>query len=227
MRRTTVSTPPSPRWSSNVPLGGYRFRHPLIRDALLEAIPPHRRRVLHRLCAERLAALEASPARIGHHLLAAGDSAAAVPHVLRAAETAAAVGAYRDALSLVDSIREVAERVGRTTGRSPCGPTCSPPSAIRPRCRPTARRSRPRRRAVSAPCARAWPGSRFSPATARPPPRCWTAWSPTAARTTRRSCSPRPTSPTSPVTSTVPRRRCPRRTVATPRSPPNTSTSSR
>ena len=89
-------------------LGGYRFRHPLIRDALLEAIPPHRRRVLHRVCAERLAALDASPARIGHHLLAAGDSAAAVPHVLRAAETAAAVGAYRDALSLVDSIRAAA-----------------------------------------------------------------------------------------------------------------------
>ena len=90
-------------------LGGYRFRHPLIRDALLEAIPPHRRRVLHRVCAERLAALDASPARIGHHLLAAGDSAAAVPHVLRAAETAAAVGAYRDALSLVDSIRAAAD----------------------------------------------------------------------------------------------------------------------
>ena len=95
-------------------LGGYRFRHPLIRDALLEPIPPHRRRVLHRLCAERLAALEASPARIGHHLLAAGDSAAAVPHVLSAAETAAAVGAYRDALALVDSIRE---RASGSAGR--------------------------------------------------------------------------------------------------------------
>ncbi len=90
-------------------LGGYRFRHPLIRDALLEAIPPHRRRVLHRVCAERLTAVGASPARIGHHLLAAGDAAAAVPHVLRAAETAAAVGAYRDALSLVDSIRAAAD----------------------------------------------------------------------------------------------------------------------
>ncbi len=90
-------------------LGGYRFRHPLIREALLDAIPPHRRRVLHRVCADRLTALDASPARIGHHLLAAGDSAAAVPHVLRAAETAAAVGAYRDALSLVDSIRAAAQ----------------------------------------------------------------------------------------------------------------------
>jgi DNA-binding SARP family transcriptional activator/tetratricopeptide (TPR) repeat protein len=97
-------------------LTGFRFRHPLIRDAVLDAIPPHRRPQLHRLCAERLVAADASPARIGHHLLAAGDTVAAVPYVLRAAETAAAVGAYRDALSLVDSIRKdasgaAAERV--------------------------------------------------------------------------------------------------------------------
>ena len=90
-------------------LSGYRFRHPLIRDALLDGLTPHRRRAMHRICAERLAALDASPARIGHHLLAAGDPAAAVPHVLRAAETAAAIGAYRDALSLVDSIRAAAD----------------------------------------------------------------------------------------------------------------------
>ncbi|HET6530228.1 MAG TPA: BREX system ATP-binding domain-containing protein [Actinoplanes sp.] len=87
---------------------GYRFRHDLIREALLSAVPPHRQRVLHRACAERLAGLGASPARVGHHLLAAGDTAAAVPHVLRAAETQAAVGAYRDALALVDSVRHVA-----------------------------------------------------------------------------------------------------------------------
>jgi tetratricopeptide (TPR) repeat protein len=49
----------------------------------------------------------ASPARVGHHLLAAGAPAEAAPHVLRAAESAAAVGAYRDALSLVESVRSV------------------------------------------------------------------------------------------------------------------------
>ncbi|MGI8329548.1 ATP-binding protein [Actinomadura scrupuli] len=90
-------------------LGGYRFRHPLIRDALLAEIAPHRARALHRACAQRLIALGASPARIGHHLLAAGEPGTAVPYVLRAAETEAAVGAYRDALTLVDSIRSVAE----------------------------------------------------------------------------------------------------------------------
>ncbi|GAA4215330.1 ATP-binding protein [Microbispora amethystogenes] len=86
---------------------GYRFRHPLIREALLAGIPPHRQRRLHRVCAERLAALDASPARVGHHLLAAGDAAAAVPYVLRAAQTEAAVGAFREALALVDSVRYV------------------------------------------------------------------------------------------------------------------------
>ncbi|MBE3012090.1 DUF2791 family P-loop domain-containing protein [Microbispora sp. NEAU-D428] len=92
---------------------GYRFRHPLIREALLDGIPPHRQRRLHRLCAERLAALTASPARIGHHLLAAGDAEAAVPYVLRAAQTEAAVGAFREALALVDSIRHVAGEADR------------------------------------------------------------------------------------------------------------------
>jgi len=85
-------------------LAGYQFRHPLIREALLDDVPPHRQRQLHRACAERLIALEASPARIGHHLLMAGATAAAVPYVLRAAETEAAIGAYRDALTLVDSV---------------------------------------------------------------------------------------------------------------------------
>lgn len=85
-------------------VGGWQFRHPLIREALLAVVPPHRQRLLHRTCAERLIELAASPARIGHHLVMAGDAAAAAPYALRAAETAAAVGAYRDALRLVDSV---------------------------------------------------------------------------------------------------------------------------
>ncbi|HKA69754.1 MAG TPA: BREX system ATP-binding domain-containing protein [Actinomycetes bacterium] len=92
---------------------GYQFRHQLIREALLEAVPAHRQRAQHRTCAQRLAELGASPARVGHHLLAAGDTEAAVPHVLRAAETEAAVGAYRDALGLLDSVRDVADGADR------------------------------------------------------------------------------------------------------------------
>lgn len=95
---------------------GYQFRHRLIREALLDAMPAHRLRVQHRACAQRLARLGASPARVGHHLLAAGDTEAAVPHVLRAAETEAAVGAYRDALGLLDSVRDVAGGADRARG---------------------------------------------------------------------------------------------------------------
>ncbi len=84
---------------------GYRFRHGLVRDALLDDVPPHRRRRIHRDAAGRLIELQASAARIGHHLLESGSAAEAVPYLLRAAETEAAVGAYRDALAIVDSVR--------------------------------------------------------------------------------------------------------------------------
>lgn len=84
---------------------GYRFRHALVREALLEDLPPHRRRAIHRDAAGRLVELGASAARIGHHLLEAGAAPEAVPYLLRAAETEAAVGAYRDALALVDAVR--------------------------------------------------------------------------------------------------------------------------
>ena len=97
---------------------GYRFRHALVRDALLEDVPPHRRRRIHRDAAHRLIELRASPARIGHHLLQAGASSDAVPYLLRAAETAAAVGAYRDALVLIDSVRPHATGAHRATALS-------------------------------------------------------------------------------------------------------------
>jgi len=86
--------------------GGYRFRHSLVRDALLDGLPPHRLLPLHRRAAEGLRALQASPARIGHQLLQAGDVGAAGPFLLEAARTEAAIGAYRDALMLIDAVRQ-------------------------------------------------------------------------------------------------------------------------
>ncbi len=84
---------------------GYRFRHGLVRDALLDDVAPHRRRQIHRDAAARLIELDASASRVGHHLLESGATADAVPYLLRAAETEAAIGAYRDALALVDAVR--------------------------------------------------------------------------------------------------------------------------
>jgi DNA-binding SARP family transcriptional activator len=83
----------------------YRFRHSLVRDALTADVAPHRRRRIHHDAAARLKALGASPARIGHHLVEAGDPAAAGPHLVRAAEREAAVGAYRDAFKLVERVQ--------------------------------------------------------------------------------------------------------------------------
>jgi DNA-binding SARP family transcriptional activator len=85
---------------------GYRFQHSLVRDALLDGLPPHRLLPLHRRAAEALRDLSASPARIGHQLLQAGDVGAAAPILLQAARTEAAIGAYRDALSLIDAVRQ-------------------------------------------------------------------------------------------------------------------------
>ena len=85
---------------------GYRFRHALIRDALLADIPAAKRREFHRQAADRLSAIGAPPARIAHHLIAAGQLSAAVSHVLEAVETEAAIGAYSDALTLVDAVRD-------------------------------------------------------------------------------------------------------------------------
>ena len=62
--------------------------------------------------AEQLAALGAAPARVAHQLLAAGQPARAIPFVIPAVETAGALGAYRDALSLVDAV------LGSSTGEA-------------------------------------------------------------------------------------------------------------
>jgi DNA-binding SARP family transcriptional activator/tetratricopeptide (TPR) repeat protein len=97
---------------------GYRFRHCLIRDALTSDVHEHRRRQVHRDTARRLVELGASPVRIGHHFLAAGAGADAVPHLVRAAETESAVGAYHDALALVDKIRPHATGLCRTRALS-------------------------------------------------------------------------------------------------------------
>jgi DNA-binding SARP family transcriptional activator len=88
---------------------GYEFRHAMLRDALLEMLRPAQSRALHRQAAAALEALDRSPARIGHHLLQAGDQAAAVRWMLLAAETSAALGAYPEALSTLEAVRAQAQ----------------------------------------------------------------------------------------------------------------------
>ena len=84
---------------------GFRFRHAMVREALVKGMPPFVELSARREVAEQLAAMGAPPSRVAHQFLAAGLPSRAVPSVLRAVETAGALGAYRDALTLIDGVR--------------------------------------------------------------------------------------------------------------------------
>jgi DNA-binding SARP family transcriptional activator/tetratricopeptide (TPR) repeat protein len=76
----------------------YRFRHDLVRQALIEQVPPHRRLKMHRAIATRLAELDRPPAGIARHWLAAGHPRDAMPWLLAAARDAVRLAAFSDAL---------------------------------------------------------------------------------------------------------------------------------
>jgi len=86
--------------------GRYRFRHDLVRQALVERVPPHRRVGLHRDIARTLAAAEGEPAAVAAHWLAGGRPEEAVPHLLAAGRRAVQLGAYRDALGHLEQLLE-------------------------------------------------------------------------------------------------------------------------
>lgn len=80
----------------------YRFRHDLVRDRLTQSASDEERAAAHAGAAEHLAALDAPPARLVHHLLAAGREQEALPWMRRAAAEAVQVGAHADALVVID-----------------------------------------------------------------------------------------------------------------------------
>jgi tetratricopeptide (TPR) repeat protein len=82
--------------------GRYRFRHALVREELGARLPEEAMRRTHADAAALLAADDAPPEMIAHHLLRAGRRREAVPLLTRAAEWAAAVGAYRDGADWVE-----------------------------------------------------------------------------------------------------------------------------
>ena len=83
---------------------GYRFRHALVREALLSTFSPPDRSRAGRQIAEQLAALGAPPARVAHLFVASGHPVQAIPYARPAVETAGALGAYRDGLALLDAV---------------------------------------------------------------------------------------------------------------------------
>jgi len=76
----------------------YRFRHELVRQALVDQIPPHQQLKMHRQAARRLARLNAPPAAIARQWLAGGSPAEAASWLLAAARDALRLAAFNDAL---------------------------------------------------------------------------------------------------------------------------------
>ncbi|MBV9196026.1 MAG: hypothetical protein JO168_17970 [Solirubrobacterales bacterium] len=88
--------------------GRFRFRHGLLRAALVRGLPAHRRFAAHRDAAERLAAAGAPAVAVAHQLLEGRLGERAVPWLMRAARDAAAMGAYADAHGLAARALEFA-----------------------------------------------------------------------------------------------------------------------
>jgi len=74
----------------------YRFRHELVRQALIRPVPPHRRLQMHRRLAQALAARDVPPADIASQWMAAGQPRAAMPWLLAAARDAMRLAAFSD-----------------------------------------------------------------------------------------------------------------------------------
>jgi predicted ATPase len=88
----------------------YRFRHELVRQALVDQLPPHQWLAVHRDTARRLAGADAPPALIARHWLDGGLPDEAVDWLLAAARQAEA-----------RRVRRCARSPG-TPARSPTGP---------------------------------------------------------------------------------------------------------
>jgi DNA-binding SARP family transcriptional activator/tetratricopeptide (TPR) repeat protein len=82
----------------------YRFRHELVRQALVEQLPPHDRVRVHREIAQSLARAGANSGLIASHWQKAGRPDEAGPWLLAAARQALGVGAYADALVDLESL---------------------------------------------------------------------------------------------------------------------------
>lgn len=84
--------------------GRYQFRHDLVRQALIDQLPPHRRVKMHREIAEQLAENEAAPVEVARHWLAGGKPRSAVPWLLDAARQAMRLAAFSDAIRQLDPL---------------------------------------------------------------------------------------------------------------------------
>jgi tetratricopeptide (TPR) repeat protein/predicted ATPase len=95
----------------------YRFRHDQLREALLAGLDDERRRQLHLLVGETLAADEVAPeqeAEVGWHLLRGGEEARGARLLRSAGERLYGAQSFRDAIGPLEAALEVFEREGRS-----------------------------------------------------------------------------------------------------------------
>ena len=82
----------------------YRFRHELVRQALVDDLAPHRRVQLHRDAALRLVTAGGAPELIADHWLKGERPGDAVDWLLAATRRAVDVGAFADALAQIERL---------------------------------------------------------------------------------------------------------------------------
>jgi tetratricopeptide (TPR) repeat protein len=82
----------------------YRFRHGLVRQALTDDLPVHRRLQLHRNAAQRLATAGGAPELVARHWLKGERPDQAVGWLLVATRRAITVGAFADALAQIERL---------------------------------------------------------------------------------------------------------------------------
>ncbi|MDO8904031.1 AAA family ATPase [Hydrogenophaga sp.] len=82
----------------------YRFRHELVRQALIGQLAPHHRMKMHRQIANELAECGAAPASVARHWLEGAQPKQALPWLLTAAQDAVRLAAFSDALRHLDQL---------------------------------------------------------------------------------------------------------------------------
>ncbi len=87
--------------------GHYRFRHELVRQALVDQLTPHGRLALHRDIARRLGDADASPGLIARHWIAGDRPDEAQEWLLAASVQAVKLGGYADALVHLEALLDL------------------------------------------------------------------------------------------------------------------------
>lgn len=82
----------------------YRFRHELVRQAMIEQVAPHRRLKLNREAAQALAELDVAPSLVARLWTAGGSPREATAWWLAAAQAAMRVAAFSDALRHLEPV---------------------------------------------------------------------------------------------------------------------------